>query len=69
MAPSHILVERFTALGLDVDYAQLLAQLNAVLGSDSTARTTTAVKRPLGRAPRSFAYFAARHAHYWKRTR
>ncbi len=61
------LAKRFAAFDLDADYAQFLAQLDAVLASGREARTTTAVKTLLGRAPRSFTDFAARHAHYWRR--
>ncbi|MDE2462529.1 MAG: NAD(P)H-binding protein [Alphaproteobacteria bacterium] len=60
------LARRFTAFGLDADYAEFLARLDALLASGNEARTTNAVKELSGRAPRSFADFAADHANIWK---
>lgn len=62
------LAKRFAAFGLDADYAEFLARLDAFLASGSEARTTTAVRELAGRAPRSFAAFAARHTHSWNNT-
>ena len=61
------LAKRFAALGLDADYAEFLARLDASLADGSEARTTTEVKELLGRAPRSFEDFAAIHAHDWQK--
>ena len=60
------LAKRFRAFGLDADYAEFLAKLDVLLASGSEARTTNAVKELSGRAPRSFADFAASHADIWR---
>jgi uncharacterized protein YbjT (DUF2867 family) len=60
------LAQRFTAFGLNADYAEFLAHLDVFLASGSEARTTNAVKELSGRAPRSFADFAASHADIWR---
>ena len=60
------LAKRFAALGLDADYAEFLAQLDVFLAGGSEARTTNVVQELAGRAPRSFAAFAASHTHFWK---
>lgn len=61
------LAKRFAALGLDADYAEFLARLDASLADGSEARTTAEVKELLGRAPRSFEDFAAIHTHDWEK--
>jgi ergot alkaloid biosynthesis protein len=63
------LTKRFTTLGLNPDYAAFLAQLDTFLASGSEARTTNGVQELTGRAPRSFADFAACHAHAWRENR
>ena len=63
------LTKRFTTLGLNPDYAAFLAQLDTFLASGSEARTTNGVQELTGRAPRSFADFAACHAHAWRDNR
>jgi uncharacterized protein YbjT (DUF2867 family) len=63
------LTKRFTTLGLNPDYAAFLAQLDTFLASGTEARTTNGVQELTGRAPRSFADFAACHAHAWRENR
>jgi ergot alkaloid biosynthesis protein len=60
------LAKRFTAFGLNADYAEFLSQLDAFLAGGSEARTTNAVNELTGRKPNSFAEFAASHAHFWR---
>jgi len=63
------LTKRFTTFGLNADYAAFLAQLDTFLASGSEARTTNGVEELTGRKPRSFADFAAGHAHAWRDNR
>jgi ergot alkaloid biosynthesis protein len=60
------LAKRLTAFGLAADYSEFLSKLDAHLASGCEARTTNAVQELTGRKPRSFAEFAARHAHFWR---
>lgn len=61
------LARRFGALGLDADYAEFLAGLDAFLAGGSEARTTTAVHDLTGRPARSFADFARANEARWAR--
>ena len=68
LEPSE-LAKRFTAFGLDEDYSEFLSKLDALLASGCEARTTNAVHELTGRKPKSFADFAASHAHAWRDNR
>lgn len=61
------LARRFHAFGLDADYAEFLAGLDAFLAGGSEARTTTAVMDLAGRPPRSFTDFARANEARWGR--
>ncbi|MFH8609946.1 SDR family oxidoreductase [Streptomyces sp. NPDC018029] len=59
--------DRLAATGMPVRFADLLAGMDESIAAGAEDRTSTAVERVTGRAPRSFAAFAAAHATVWRR--
>lgn len=59
------LARRFNEFGLDADYSQFLAQLDAFLAGGSEARTTSGVAEIAGREPVTFLEFAEASKGCW----
>ncbi|MFF3641625.1 NAD(P)H-binding protein [Streptomyces sp. NPDC002564] len=57
-----VLRDRLTATGMPVEYAEMLAGMDEAIAAGAEDRTSPAVERVTGRAPRSFAEFVAAHA-------
>ncbi|GGV36223.1 oxidoreductase [Streptomyces longisporoflavus] len=57
--------ERLVTAGIPEAFARLLAAMDDSIAHGSEDRVDPAVERVTGRAPRSFADFAARHAAAW----
>jgi ergot alkaloid biosynthesis protein len=61
------LADRHISQGMDPTYAKLLAGMDAAIAAGSEDRTTVAVERVTGRAPRSFKAFAQSAVEAWRR--
>ncbi|MEU7576526.1 NmrA family NAD(P)-binding protein [Streptomyces sp. NPDC041068] len=59
--------DRLASTGMPVRFAELLAGMDEAIAAGAEDRTSPAVERVTGRAPRSFADFAAAHADAWRR--
>ncbi|MFI2617060.1 NmrA family NAD(P)-binding protein [Streptomyces sp. NPDC018584] len=59
--------DRLAADGIPERFADLLAGLDEAIAQGAEDRTSPAVEQVTGRAPRSFADFAAAHAAVWRR--
>ncbi|MGW0537373.1 NmrA family NAD(P)-binding protein [Streptomyces sp. NPDC003032] len=60
--PRAAMRDRLAATGMPERFADLLAGMDEAIGKGAEDRTSPAVERVTGRAPRSFADFAAAHA-------
>jgi len=60
------IAERFTTLGLDPEYARVLAQMDEAIAQGAEDRTSDAVERLTGTPPRSFEDFAIQNACVWR---
>ncbi|WP_237773067.1 NmrA family NAD(P)-binding protein, partial [Streptomyces luteocolor] len=62
-----VMRDRLAATGMPVPFADLLAGMDEAIAAGAEDRTSGAVERVTGRAPRSFADFAAAWADAWRR--
>ncbi|WP_420593719.1 ergot alkaloid biosynthesis protein [Deinococcus sp.] len=56
----------FQAVGVPPEFANMLSELDRAIAHGAEARTTSVISAMTGRAPTSFAAFAAEHSHVWR---